>query len=422
MSEKKNLFSDVALASLTSSRDVDVVTDVSNHGTTCFLVSVTLMVFGVVYWGLFGTIVDNVNAFGMTVEVAGISSILAHGDGIIDNSSLMAGKRVFRNQIVGRLYNSTDLFRLRQIEIELKQLIEQIKELEKGNADLVKFRLLAEIEKEKAISSLLGKQKEASQRQLELAMIYEKLIDGGSTSVAEYYRILDQKQYSDMTTTNIFLDSIDAEISQKNILWRNRMDQIALVREQKQKENEYELLTRQYEENIWLRSLEDGVIVEVLKGVGDPVKMGDRVALVSNDTLRDLKLVAFVPVERGKRIKPGMRAFFSPNSFRAKDYGYIECVVIKVDPFSISADAIKSEFKNNDLAEKLTENSLLMRLEVELVPDSEIPGHFKWTSKHGKNAIVDAGTMGIVTINTEYRSPISFVIPYFRMKLLGVTQ
>ena len=34
--------------------------------------------------------------------------------------------------------------------------------------------------------------------------------------------------------------------------------------------------------------------------------------------------------------------------------------------------------------------------------------------------MVDSGTVGQVIINTEYRSPISYVIPFFREKVFGI--
>ena len=160
--------------------------------------------------------------------------------------------------------------------------------------------------------------------------------------------------------------------------------------------------------------------MELLKGPGDAVKAGDTIALLSRSEQKFRKVIAFVPIEIGKKVKPGMSAYFAPGSLKPQDYGYVRGVVRETSQFAVNSDSIVTELKNRDFAAAVSRSGVQARLVIELLPDRKTVSGLKWTSRNGAGAMVDSGTVGQVIINTEYRSPISYVIPFFREKVFGI--
>ncbi len=186
------------------------------------------------------------------------------------------------------------------------------------------------------------------------------------------------------------------------------------------KKQELELERRFFQENIWLRSNSEGTVIEILKGPGDAVSAGDTIALLSRSEQKFRKVIAFVPVEMGKKVKPGMSAYFAPGSLKPQDYGYVRGVVRETSQFAVNSDSIVTELKNRDFAAAVSKTGVQARLVIELLPDRKTVSGLKWTSRNGTDIAVDSGTVGRVIINTEYRSPISYVIPFFREKVFGI--
>lgn len=211
-------------------------------------------------------------------------------------------------------------------------------------------------------------------------------------------------------------DLADRKIPQQDGEWKLKQ----LQKESGLKEQKLELERRFLRESIWLRSNSTGIVTELLKGPGDAVKAGDHVALLNRIDHRQRKLIAFVPIEMGKKVKPGMSAYFAPGSLKPQDYGYIRGIVQETSQFAVNSDSIVTELKNRDFADAVSKSGVQARLVIEMLPDRATASGLKWTSRNGAATVVDAGTVGRIIINTRYRSPISYVIPFFREKLFGI--
>lgn len=193
-----------------------------------------------------------------------------------------------------------------------------------------------------------------------------------------------------------------------------------LQKESELKEQKLKLERRFFRESIWLRSNSTGIVTELLKAPGDAVKAGDHIALLNRIDHGQRKLIAFVPIEMGKKIKPGMSAYFAPGSLKPQDYGYVRGIVQETSQFAVNSDSIVTELKNRDFADAVSKSGVQARLVIEMLPDRATVSGLKWTSRNGATTAVDAGTVGRIIINTRYRSPISYVIPFFREKLFGI--
>lgn len=420
MSEKPDLFTEKSLESLQSSRKVDVVVATTSSWMWFLLAGVTLAVGAVVYWGFFGTMVDSVRGMGVTVQMGGVDAVVARGNGIIEHLNVEPGSRVIANQIVGQIYNAENFFKMRKFEIEFEQLGRRNDEIKAGLLQVTRAKIGASQQKERAIGGLLAKLDANTKRTAEINEQFRKLIEGGSSSKIEYYRSLQDMVQTESQVTSMLLQTIEQGVSQTDIEWNKQQTYLDLLKEQHLKEQEVDLALKMFNDSYWLRAVDEGVVIEVLKGVGSPVVPGDRVALISSGKGSDLRLIAFVPMQDGKKIRPGMSAFFAPASVKAQDYGYIQGVVLSVSQFSVSRESIATELKNTDFAEMVAKEGGQTRVVVELISGGRGRGSFKWTSRNGAGIDVDAGASGSLLINTAYRAPVSYVIPYLREKILGI--
>lgn len=420
MSNKPEIFTEKALENLQSSRKVDVVVATTSSWMWFLLAGVTLAVGAVVYWGFFGTMVDSVRGMGVTVKMGGVDAVVARGQGIIEHLNVEPGTRVIANQIVGQIYNAENFFKMRKFEIELEQLGRRNADIKSGILEVTQRKIGASQQKERAIDELLAKLDANTKRTTEITQQFRRLIETGSSSKIEYYKSLQDMVQTESQVTTMLLQTIELEVSQTDIEWNKQQTYLDLLKEQLLKEQELDLALKMFNDSYWLRAVDEGVVIEVLKGVGSPVEPGDRVALVSSGRGSDLRLIAFVPMQDGKKIRPGMSAFFAPSSVKAQDFGYIQGVVMSVSQFPVSRESIATELKNTDFAEMVAKGGGQTRVVIELMSGDRGPGSFLWTSQNGAGIEVDAGASGDLLINTAYRAPVSYVIPYLREKILGI--
>ena len=115
-----------------------------------------------------------------------------------------------------------------------------------------------------------------------------------------------------------------------------------------------------------------------------------------------------------------MSVYFSPSALRAADYGYIKGIVASVSLFPVSYESISAELKNSDFAKTLTQGGTVMRVEVDFLPSDQTRSGLQWTSRNGAQATVEPGMVGALLINTEYRRPISYILPYLREHVFGI--
>ena len=107
-------------------------------------------------------------------------------------------------------------------------------------------------------------------------------------------------------------------------------------------------------------------------------------------------------------------------ALRAAEYGYIKGIVASVSLFPVSCESIRAELKNRDFANALTQGGTVMRVEVDFLPSDQTRSGLQWTSRNGAEATVETGMVGSLLINTDYRRPVSYILPYLREHLFGI--
>jgi HlyD family secretion protein len=416
----ETLFTPAALQALHAAKSTDSIAGIISHWMWFFLFALTLAAGAVVYWGFLGVMVDSVTGVGVTVRSGGIDAIVARGPGIIENLNIAPGTTVIRNDIVGQLYNAEKLFNLSKTDIEYKYIKLYLEALRSGTDKITQDSLSANLEKEKELLMTMSQIRKGIERSYEINTMYEKLTKTNSASKIDYYNALERWGEAQTRLSGILQQSIDSNLLRSSLEWQNRQTHLSAENQQRMKEQEAALAFKLFKESIWIRSANEGTVIEVLKDVGDRVELGDHIAIVSASKSSELSVVGFVPMEEGKKVKAGMSVFFAPSSFKPKDYGYIRGVVRETSPFPVSSESIAAELKNKDMAQSIGGKRVQMRITVELLPDRNAPSFFKWTTKKGAPAPLEPGSLGQLIINTAQRAPVSYIVPYFREKALGI--
>lgn len=416
----ETLFTSTALKTLHSAKSTDSIAGIVSNWMWFLLLALTLAAGAVVYWGFMGVMIDSVSGVGVTVRSGGIDAIVARGAGIIENLNIAQGTIVSRNDIVGQIYNAEKLFHLSKTDMEHKYIDLYLRALQAGTDKITQDSLRANIEKEKELLVIMGQLRSGIERATEMNEIYEKLTKSNSASKVDYYNSLERWLEAQTRLSGILQQSIDSNLLRSSLEWQNRQTHLAAENQQHLKEQDVTLASKLFRDSTWVRSISEGTVIEVLKDVGDRVELGDHIAVVSSSKSAELSVVGFVPVEGGKKIKAGMSVFFAPSSLNPKNYGYIRGVVRETSPFPVSLESIAAELKNRDMAQSIGGKHVQMRIMVELLPDRNAPSFFKWTTKKGAPTPLEPGSFGQLIINTEQRSPISYIVPYFREKVLGI--
>lgn len=415
------LFSELSLFARRENRDPDVISNITAPWMWGLLAGLTICLAAVMYWGFYGTLVDTTSGSGIITRAQGVNSVVAKTSGTIEFLDIKPGTPITPNQILGRVYNPEVFFNIHKLQIEQKELQERAEMIQAGMNDLFQKRETAEQSKNQIIAELVQELKENRERMQEMVHIQRELRTKGVISKSDYYNILGQNVSNENSVANTLISQLESMYAQEESRWKQEESHIKLRGELFAKRQEVDLVLKKNQESIWLRSDVNGVVLELFKHPGDPVNTGERIASVSasNDD-RSIRTIAYVSASEGKKVRPGMSVYFSPAALPAADHGYIMGVVVSTSLFPVSYESIHAELKNSDFAKTLTREGAVMRVEVAFLPSDQTVSGVKWTSLSGAGATIEPGMVGSLLINTDYRRPISYVLPYLREHVFGI--
>ena len=156
----------------------------------------------------------------------------------------------------------------------------------------------------------------------------------------------------------------------------------------------------------------DGIIDEVSVQEGSVVTAGMPICTLRRDQERkDLSGVFYIPVDKGKRIKPGMTLQLAPNGSDTSQTGSLLGVVRTVSEYPISQTGLQKALGNAQLAQWILtkENSALVEVRFDLVKDESSPSGYLWTSVVGEHKAISAGSYCTGSIVIDRKPPISKV-------------
>lgn len=163
----------------------------------------------------------------------------------------------------------------------------------------------------------------------------------------------------------------------------------------------------------------DGRILEIAASEGDLMARGQRLGrLEIEDPDEELMVLAYFDIASGKKIEVAQHIRISPSNVQRERFGGMIGEVLEVTAYPISPEAAGNQIGDVTLARELLGGTSRIGVLAKLVTDST-PSGFAWTSGHGPEAAITAGTTAQARVTTADRAPITFVLPFLR-KWTGV--
>ena len=176
--------------------------------------------------------------------------------------------------------------------------------------------------------------------------------------------------------------------------------------------HEYDMHRHQEKAAEYVYSDYDGIVNEVL--VDEGANLGSGMPICSIRLIgasKDLKGVLYVPVDKGKRIKPGMTIQLAPNGVDTSQSGSLLGTVRNVSQYPVSTTAIQQRLGIDSLSQWIisSQQSALMEVSFDLIKDPASESGYLWTSSIGEHPPVTAGSYCTGSIIIERRPPIQKV-------------
>ena len=156
----------------------------------------------------------------------------------------------------------------------------------------------------------------------------------------------------------------------------------------------------------------DGIVDEVMVNVGTLITAGTPICSVRMTQNRsDLTGLLYIPLDKGKRVEPGMTIQLAPNGADISQTGSLIGVVRSVSQYPMTINGIQQHLGNVQLAQWIlqAQNSSLMEVVFDLVKDDDDKSGYLWTSKVGEHKPVTAGSFCTGSIIIERKPPIEKV-------------
>ena len=156
----------------------------------------------------------------------------------------------------------------------------------------------------------------------------------------------------------------------------------------------------------------DGIIDEVMVDVGSLVSAGTPICSVRITQNRDeLTGLLYIPLDKGKRVEPGMTIQLAPNGADISQTGSLLGVVRSISQYPVTIQGIQQHLGNAQLAQWIlqAQNSSVMEVVFDLVKNPEDKSGYLWTSKVGEHKTITAGSFCTGSIIIERKPPIEKV-------------
>jgi multidrug efflux pump subunit AcrA (membrane-fusion protein) len=156
----------------------------------------------------------------------------------------------------------------------------------------------------------------------------------------------------------------------------------------------------------------DGIVADqIVSGVGEIVAAGAPLFNIRLDEKQrgEMMVLVYVPVQEGKKVKPGMTVQIAPGSVDASEYGTLVGLVRAVSTYPVMADSITGWTGNKDLTAWIVKQGggAVMEVKVDLIKDADTVSGYLWTSVHGAPAAITPGTVCTGNVVVKRQAPIT---------------
>ena len=176
----------------------------------------------------------------------------------------------------------------------------------------------------------------------------------------------------------------------------------------------YQYNAKEYQETVAenVYSDYDGIVDEVMVDEGTLLSAGSPICSVRiTQNRNELTGLLYIPVEKGKRVEPGMSIQLAPNGVDVSQSGNLLGVVRSVSQYPMTLQGIQQHLGNAQLAQWIVQaqNSSVMEVTFDLVKDDADKSGYLWTSQVGEHKPITAGSFCTGSIIIERKPPIQKV-------------
>ncbi|MBF0226734.1 MAG: NHLP bacteriocin system secretion protein [Desulfobacterales bacterium] len=416
MSDPKSLFRKKALERISSPDQLDTLMQVTSPVGWIALISMGVIVFMIILWGLFGTINDKVYGQGILIKGGTVLVVTSVTSGQIEKILVKSGDLIKEGQIVASI-GQPGLQRMIQ---NTKDKIGELEDLHSKQTDSAKQNLRLSIEalnkEEKSLGAAnedLAKQLNALNEKLKVQeKMYKKGLVTESTLLEIRSRIADTEQA--ISKNNVRKAQISSEI----VNLRRQLDLTTESHESRMADLKRELkdLESKLSASSSVLSPYTGLVLETKVETGNLIQPGTDILSLENQNT-NLEAVVYIPAIHGKKVKVGMYVNISPSTVKAEEYGFILGRVKSISDFPATPQGMQRVLHNETLVKELTGQSSPIEMIATLDIDESTVSGYLWSSSKGPPFGIFSGTICGASIIVMQKKPIEYVIPYLKRKL-----
>lgn len=379
------------------------------------LAAIYILLAAVVVWAIWGKVPTNVTGQGVLMVKQGsmYTATAPEGSGRVAKIMVIPGDSVKKGQVIAEL-EQADLRKqvsvsedyLAQLKMERDRLSELSKEMVKQRQELI-------VEQNKILKKSISVETQNLESLKDLVKLKEKayakgivIKEGVVDAKTEFNRSrVAIEQYRDRITQNHIDESDYIDRWQQQIRDLNlKIDEAVF---------QFNTLQEKLSISNIVHSPADGMVIGLQTSIGSMVKGGSPVISIAS-LGEGMDVVTFVPVQDGKRIKPGMTALISPSTIKREEFGSIHGEVKTVSQFPATKKAMMAVLQNAHLVDFLSKQGPPITVRIRLKEDPETYSRFAWSSSKGPQQRVTPGSLASVRITVREQRPLSLVIPAFR--------
>jgi len=403
------LFRKAAIDKLSSPERLDVLMQVTSPNGWIALWTIGAILLGVIVWSVIGSIPERVDAVGILIRGGQLREIRAVTPGELTKLTLHVSDVVNAGQIVGEVTQTGGDEQIKATQGKYRDLAREASTGEAEDRATIAGTqadvAAAEADIKNLNAELARAQEDLNQKEASLA---KGLITKARVTQAER-DVLSLK--GQVSTAQAKIRGLYANIRAVEQRIRARKDSAESVKlDLNRMQNSQELSAQ-------LKSTVTGRVVEMKKRAGDAVTAGEVVAVLEPESA-EMEPVVYVNSATGKQIKPGMEAEISPTTVKREEFGFMKGAVSYIGEYPVTPQAVQSVVANQALAQELLGNSAKLEMRAAIGKDTKTPSGYSWSSSAGPNFKIPSGTKVTVSVVTERKAPITYVLPTLR-KMLG---
>ncbi len=138
---------------------------------------------------------------------------------------------------------------------------------------------------------------------------------------------------------------------------------------------------------------------------------GEGALVESADDSGRLQAVLFTPIADAGKIRPGMEARVALASAPEEEFGYILGAVASVAELPADEEGLRRVLRNDVLVQSFIAQGAMVEVRVELLPDPDAAGSYRWSSPRGREVSPRPGTPLTGRVTVARQRPLRYVIP-----------